>query len=107
MRHASLPGAEGLLHSDAGSIRLHISVDGENTIAGHGILFVEGFQIPDLDFLHRIFRAEGVETVAYFTKESSARGFESAGQQLIFLRPDCSALHLTLTFQLRRRKCRS
>src|SRR6266852_4509257 len=106
MRYAPLPAAEGLLHNDAGGVRLHISVNGENTIAGHGILFVERFQISDLDFLHRIFRAEGVETVAYFTKESSASGFESAGQQLIFLRADCSALHLTLTFQLRRRKCR-
>src|SRR5438477_6291044 len=100
MRDTSLPSAEGLLHSGASGVRLHISVDGENTIAGHGILFVEGLQVRDLEFLHRILRAEGVETVAYLTEESSARGFESAGQQLIFLRADSRALHLALAFQL-------
>src|SRR6266404_2553578 len=106
MRDAPLPTAEGLLHRDPGSVGLHISVNGKNTIPGYSILFAEGFQIRDLDFLHRILRAECVETVAYFTEKSSARRFESAGQQLIFLRADSSALHVTLTFQLRRRKCR-
>src|SRR5688572_14135405 len=65
---------------------------------------MEGPQAVDLSFLNTLLRAERVQAISGFAKESPAHGLAGALEQVVFLRADARDLHFAFAFESRGRE---